>query len=104
MAAIAAVGLEALTDRRCGALSAGQIRRAGLARIVLAQRPVWLLDEPTASLDAASAGLVAGLIARHAAAGGTTLVATHEPIAVAGARDVYLGAPATGTPRRGGSA
>ena len=49
-----------------GFLSAGQKRRLGLARLVLAHRPVWLLDEPTVSLDAASQQLLADAVRAHA--------------------------------------
>src|SRR5262245_3024900 len=49
--ALAAFGLDALRDIPAGYLSAGQRRRAGLMRLALAPRPIWLLDEPTASLD-----------------------------------------------------
>ena len=55
--AIAAFDLEDLRDRLAGTLSAGQKRRLGLARLMVSGRPVWVLDEPTVSLDAASTAL-----------------------------------------------
>lgn len=74
-------------------LSAGQKRRAGLARLLVAERPIWLLDEPTASLDAASADLVVAAINGHASSGGIAIVATHSPLALARARELPLAAP-----------
>ncbi|MGL4637816.1 MAG: heme ABC exporter ATP-binding protein CcmA, partial [Beijerinckiaceae bacterium] len=54
-----------LLDLPVGVLSAGQRRRAALARLLVSERPLWLLDEPTAALDSASHGIVEGLIAEH---------------------------------------
>lgn len=76
-AALARFGLAGIAERPAGQCSAGQRRRLGLARLLLADRPLWLLDEPTVSLDADSAGLVADLVRTHVAAGGSALIATH---------------------------
>lgn len=76
-AAVQAMNLGALADRRAVTLSAGQKRRLGLARLLVTGRPVWLLDEPTVSLDAASVALFAGVIRDHLAGGGLALMATH---------------------------
>jgi heme exporter protein A len=73
-------------------LSAGQKRRLGLARLLVARRAVWLLDEPTVSLDTASVRLLAGAIEAHLASGGLAVAATHIPLGVAGARELRLGA------------
>lgn len=75
--ALAALDLVALAHRPAGALSAGQKRRLGLARLLVAGRPLWMLDEPTVSLDAASVGLFAAVVRAHLAAGGAALIATH---------------------------
>jgi len=75
--ALAAFALAPLADRPAAALSAGQKRRLGLARLVLARRPVWLLDEPTVSLDSAAVGLFAQAVSAHLAAGGLAVIATH---------------------------
>jgi heme exporter protein A len=83
-AALASAGLDGLGAYPAGILSAGQARRLALARLIVAPRPVWLLDEPTAGLDADGAQWVAVLIADHLAAGGIAVVATHQPIAIAG--------------------
>ncbi|RRH75816.1 heme ABC exporter ATP-binding protein CcmA [Falsigemmobacter faecalis] len=76
-AALRAMDLEKLTDRPAQNLSAGQKRRLGLARLLVTGRPVWLLDEPTVSLDAASVGLFAAMVKRHLASGGAAVLATH---------------------------
>ena len=76
-AALDRFGLGPIADRPAGQCSAGQRRRLGLARLLVAERPVWLLDEPTVSLDAASTALVAELVREHARGGGLALIATH---------------------------
>ena len=76
-AALSAMNLRGLRDRRAANLSAGQKRRLGLARLLVTGRPVWVLDEPTVSLDAASVALFAGVVRAHLAAGGSALIATH---------------------------
>ncbi|MDZ7904841.1 MAG: heme ABC exporter ATP-binding protein CcmA [Cypionkella sp.] len=75
--AMTAMQLTPLQDRRAGNLSAGQKRRLGLARILVTARPIWVLDEPTVSLDAAAVALFAGAVRAHLAAGGAALIATH---------------------------
>ena len=72
-----ALDLAVLSDRPARQLSAGQSRRLGLARLVVSGRRLWLLDEPTASLDAASVALFADLLSAHLAGGGAALVVTH---------------------------
>ncbi|SCM67981.1 heme ABC exporter ATP-binding protein CcmA [Donghicola eburneus] len=75
--ALAAFNLGDLRDRAAGSLSAGQKRRLGLARLMVTGRPVWVLDEPTVSLDVASVALFADAVRAHLAAGGSALMATH---------------------------
>jgi heme exporter protein A len=79
-AALDEVGLGHAAALPAGYLSAGQLRRLGLARLLVAPRPLWLLDEPTASLDAEGERLVARLLQRHLDAGGLAVVATHQEI------------------------
>jgi heme exporter protein A len=74
--------LGALAALPCRYLSAGQRRRVALGRIVATAAPLWLMDEPTTALDAAGAGAFEKILARHLAAGGMAVVATHAPIAV----------------------
>ncbi len=83
--ALAAMDLRPLRDRAAQHLSAGQRRRLGLARLLVTGRAVWAMDEPTVSLDAAGVALVERAVARHLAAGGAAVIATHAPIDVAGA-------------------
>ena len=93
-AALERFGLEPLADIPAGFLSAGQRRRLGLARILLAKRPVWLLDEPTASLDTASTALLAEVVTAHVAGGGILVAATHLPLGIEGAKYLRLGTAA----------
>ncbi len=81
-AAMEAVGLARLADLPGQYLSAGQKKRAALARLKLCKRPLWLMDEPLASLDAAGKKIAADLIASHCAGGGIAIVATHEPLGI----------------------
>ena len=95
-AALDRFGLGAIADRPAGQCSAGQRRRLGLARLLLVDRPLWLLDEPTVSLDAASAALVADLVRAHAAAGGMALIATHIDIGLGPGPVLDMPAPGAG--------
>lgn len=79
--ALARVGL-AGRDQAAGTLSAGQRRRLALARVVLAEAPLWILDEPYTNLDTAGASLVSDVITRHLDAGGAALIAAHQPPAI----------------------
>jgi heme exporter protein A len=79
---LAAVGLDHAADLPAAYLSAGQRRRLSLARLIAVRRPVWLLDEPTAALDAAGQSMFAGLMRDHLAAGGMIVAATHGPLGV----------------------
>ncbi|MGR3374745.1 heme ABC exporter ATP-binding protein CcmA [Pseudooceanicola nanhaiensis] len=76
-AALEAFALGPLADRPAGALSAGQMRRLGLARLLVTGRRVWVLDEPTVSLDAAAVGMFARAVRAHLAGGGLAVIATH---------------------------
>jgi heme exporter protein A len=76
-AAIEAYALGPLAARPAGALSAGQKRRLGLARMLVTGRPVWAMDEPTVSLDRDAVAMFADAVRAHLAAGGSALIATH---------------------------
>lgn len=89
--ALEAFKLSALADIPAGYLSAGQKRRLGLARLVLAHRPLWILDEPTSSLDEASADSLVSIVNGHVAAGGLAIAATHLPLGIKPARELRLG-------------
>ena len=89
--ALEAVGLQGLGHLPARMLSAGQKRRAALARLALAPVPLWLLDEPSVGLDAASISLFGRLLAAHRAAGGMVVAATHVELPLAGAATLRLG-------------
>lgn len=84
--AIAAFDLHALRDRRAGALSAGQKRRLSLARMGVTGRPIWVMDEPTVSLDAENVARFARAVKAHLARGGSALIATHIDLGLPNAR------------------
>jgi heme exporter protein A len=90
------LALTRLADIPAGYLSAGQKRRVCLARLLVAHRPLWLLDEPTVSLDTASARRVAELIDGHVSGGGIAVVVTHLPLGLARSRDLALAPIMTG--------
>lgn len=85
-----AVGLDHTAHLPAAYLSAGQRRRLSLARLVSVQRPVWLLDEPTAALDAAGQELLAGLMREHLGGGGLIIAATHGPLGLE-AKELRIG-------------
>jgi heme exporter protein A len=89
--ALDAIGLGGIATLPAAYLSAGQRRRLSLARLIAIDRPLWLLDEPTASLDGAARTLLATLMRNHLAGGGLILAATHEPLGLDGARELRLG-------------
>jgi len=79
-AALAALGLPAFGKLPVRALSQGQKRRVALARLLLGECALWILDEPLTSLDAAAAATVAELIDAHLVGGGVAVLASHQPI------------------------
>lgn len=78
-AALARVGLQTAADRRARFLSAGMRKRLALARASLLARPLTLVDEPFANLDAAGRALVLELLGELAGQGSTLVIAAHEP-------------------------
>ena len=89
--ALGAFGLAPLGDLPAGLLSAGQKRRLALSRLFAAPRPIWLLDEPQTSLDAASLKLLDAAIGAHLGSGGIAVVASHTPLKSKFARKLALG-------------
>lgn len=75
--ALNAYQLGPLESRLAGTLSAGQKRRLGLARLMVTGRPIWVLDEPTVSLDVDAVAMFAAAVTAHLGAGGMALIATH---------------------------
>lgn len=88
--ALAAVGLDSLTDLPAAYLSAGQRRRLSIARLLAIKRPIWLLDEPMSTLDAAAQDRLGGFMRAHLAEGGLILAATHGPLGIAATRELRL--------------
>jgi len=74
--------LRSIADIPTQFLSAGQRKRTTLARLSLVDRPIWLLDEPTVSLDAAGRAILQNLMTAQAARGGLIIVTTHDEITV----------------------
>ena len=73
-------GLESMADQPVRALSAGQRRRAALARLLLHSVPLWVLDEPFTALDEEGAMLMQELLAQQVGSGGAVLLSTHRPL------------------------
>lgn len=74
------IGLSGITHLPYCYLSAGQQRRFAMAKLLVAWRPVWILDEPTAALDKAADGMFTDLVKKHLGKGGIVLAATHQPL------------------------
>jgi len=89
--ALERVGLGGLAELPAGVLSAGQRRRAAIARLLLDRRPVWLLDEPTSALDADAEEMLGVVIRDHLAGGGLAVAATHRPLPVPATATLALG-------------
>jgi heme exporter protein A len=91
IAALATLGLDHLATLPAAYLSAGQRRRLNLARLASTAGALWLLDEPTSSLDDASTRALLSLVERHRAAGGMAIIATHHDLPLAGATTLRIG-------------
>jgi heme exporter protein A len=89
--ALAAVGLQAVARLPAAYLSAGQRRRLSLARLIAVKRTIWLLDEPTSSLDTAAQAMLTILMNEHLATGGLIVAATHSAIGLMRAQQLHLG-------------
>lgn len=90
-AALDAVGLARLSGLPFAFLSAGQKRRVAIARLLASARAIWLIDEPTAGLDAAATAMFEGLLDAHRGAGGIVIGATHVPLGRDDWRDLATG-------------
>jgi heme exporter protein A len=88
--ALWAYDLFALQYRPAQNLSAGQKRRLGLARLMVTGRPIWMLDEPTVSLDADAVAMFAKAVRAHLGAGGVAVMATHIELGISEAEELDL--------------
>jgi len=88
--ALAYVGLHGYENVRCANLSAGQLRRVGLARLLLCVAPLWLLDEPLTALDEDGADLLGRILLKHLERGGGAICATHQRLPVKNYTSVEL--------------
>ncbi len=82
------MGLSHIASAPFGVLSAGQKRRAALARLLVAFRPLWLLDEPLTALDRASREKFAAAMREHCARADLIVAATHEPFGLDEATEI----------------
>lgn len=84
-------GVRHALDLPVGVLSAGQRRRAALSRLLLSERPLWLLDEPASSLDRDGEGLLGLLMTAHLSRKGLIVVATHQELPIRPSATLSLG-------------
>ncbi len=97
-AALETFGLDRIADLPAAYCSAGQKRRLGLARLLVAERALWLLDEPTVSLDAASVAVFADVVRGHLARGGLAIAATHAPLGLEYGPRIAMAPPQAAAP------
>ena len=88
--ALESVGLDAIAALPAAYLSAGQRRRLSIARLIAVKRPIWLLDEPASTLDAAGRDRLTHFMQSHLAAGGLILAATHGELGLSAAQELSL--------------
>ncbi|HRH78246.1 MAG TPA: cytochrome c biogenesis heme-transporting ATPase CcmA [Cellvibrionaceae bacterium] len=88
--ALTQVGLEDYTDTICQEMSAGQLRRVALARLFISQRPLWVLDEPFTAIDVLGVSQLEQRLQNHVQQGGTVLLTTHQPLAIAQVKNLTL--------------
>jgi heme exporter protein A len=102
--ALERVGLPGIGELPVDYLSAGQKRRVAIARLLLNERPVWLVDEPTSALDKASETRFAELVHEHLDRGGIIVAATHQALGLKDAQSLGMGTPLPNPSPQGGGA
>lgn len=90
--ALVAFDLQRLAQIPASYLSAGQRRRLGLGRLLVSERTLWLLDEPTTALDAASQDALIRVCNDHIGGGGMIIAATHMPLGFENSVELQLDA------------
>ncbi len=85
LSALEALGIGHLDRLPVRSLSQGQKRRVSLARLPLAGRRLWVLDEPLTSLDVRAAETLSGMLDAHLEGGGIAALSSHQPLALRGA-------------------
>lgn len=90
-AALGALGIGHALDIPAAYLSAGQKRRLALARLLVAPRPLWILDEPFTALDQQGQDQLRQMIEDHLGKGGLMIASTHVSLGLTGIRELYLG-------------
>jgi heme exporter protein A len=88
--ALDSVGLAAIAALPAAYLSAGQRRRLSIARLIAVKRPIWLLDEPASTLDAAGRDRLTHFMQSHLAEGGLILAATHGELGLSATQELSL--------------
>lgn len=89
--ALAGTGLAGFQNVPCRNLSAGQQRRVALARLLIADEPLWLLDEVFTAIDAGGVRAIEDLLQQRAAEGGAVVVTTHHALSLPGMQRIVLG-------------
>ena len=87
---LAKMGLSGYEDVPCYALSAGQQRRAALARLLITEAPLWVLDEPFTAIDKQGVAQLEGLLMDHVKKGGVVILSTHQDLGIEGIRRLSL--------------
>lgn len=102
MLALRRMGIARIADFPAAYCSAGQKRRLGLARLLVVDRPIWLLDEPTVSLDADAVETFAAIVREHVEGGGLVIAATHVPLGLAHTQEIVMGEETAPSRKPGG--
>ena len=90
LAALTAIGIARCANLPVRVLSQGQKRRVALAALWLSRSPLWILDEPFAALDVAATEVLAARISEHLAAGGMTILTSHQDVPIKAKSTVTL--------------
>jgi heme exporter protein A len=90
LAALTAIGIARCANLPVRVLSQGQKRRVALAALWLSRSPLWILDEPFAALDVAATEVLAARISEHLAAGGMTILTSHQDVPIMAKSTVSL--------------